>query len=157
MQKYLVVAALSLILLSGFSTQTYVQPKEERDAQDALPKSGDPLWKTLGKTTIKINEKKGLFNATYPAEVKQLVGKTVTISGFMLPLDPTEKFKHFILSKRTPTCPFCPPGEPNEILDVMVDKPLAYNEDMITVTGTFGLMQNQEMGLFFKLSQASIQ
>ena len=63
-----------------------------------------------------------------PMKVKALVGKEVTISGFILPLESTEKFKHFILSKRTPTCPFCPPGEPNEIVDVMLDKPISWDE-----------------------------
>ena len=102
----LLIAAL---MLSGFTTKQeaspFGQPQSERQAQNALPKSKDPMWKILGKTQIHLDEKKGIYSATYPVEVKTLVGTQVTISGFMLPLEATEKFHHFLLSKRTPTCP----------------------------------------------------
>jgi len=130
------------------------QPTAERQAQEALPKSHDPMWNVLGKTKIHLNEKEGLYSATFPPEVKALVGTQVTISGFMLPLESTEKFHHFILSKRTPTCPFCPPGEPNEIVDIWVEKPMEWKEDVVKVTGTFGLMDNPQLGLFFKITKA---
>ena len=153
-----VFVVLVLLGLSGFSKEeapkNLVQPPGERAAQNALPKSSDPMWKILGKTHIRLDEKKGLYNATFPDEVKALVGKKVTISGFMLPLEATEKFKHFIISKRTPTCPFCPPGEPNEIVDVWLEKSTEWNEDMVKVTGTFELMANPELGLFFKITKA---
>jgi hypothetical protein len=148
---------LAFFVLCGFTKQSdngFGQPASERKAQDALPKSADPLWKILGKTKIHLNEKKGLYSATYPPEVKALVGKQVTLKGLMLPLEPTEKFHHFLISLRTPTCPFCPPGEPNEIADVVTDKAVKWDEDMIKVTGTFGLMDNPELGLFFKISNA---
>ena len=109
MNKKLLLLPLLILTLCAFSKQQadVGQPKEERKAQDALPKSNDPMWKTLATTKIHSDYAKGLFSATYPDEVKALVGKEITISGFMLPLESSEKFKHFILSKRTPTCPFC--------------------------------------------------
>ncbi len=155
MPKYFLIVAF--ILLSGFTTQdsgTFGQPTDERKAQDALPKSKDPMWATLGKTKISLDKKQWKYSATFPDEVKALVGTEVTISGFMLPLEATEKFKHFILSKRTPTCPFCPPGEPNEIVDVWMDKDVSWDEDMIKVSGKFELMNNPDLGMFFKLSNA---
>ena len=156
-----VFIALSLLALSAFSkeqlpTPIPTQPADERQAQDALPKSKDPMWAILGKTKIHADMVKGLYSATFPPEVKALVGKEITISGFMLPLESTEKFKHFIISKRTPTCPFCPPGEPNEIVDVWMEKPIGWDEDVVKVTGTFSLMNNPELGLFFKLEKAHV-
>ena len=155
----LILAGAAFVLLSGFSVQKNAgsaasQPADERAAQDALPKSSDPMWAVLTKTKIHVNEKQGTYSATYPPEVKALVGTEVTISGFILPLDATEKFKHFILSKRTPTCPFCPPGEPNEIIDVQMDKAIAWDEDSVKVSGTFELMSNPELGMFFRLKNA---
>lgn len=141
-----------LLALSAFSSQ----PLDERKAQSILPMSDHPLWQTLGKTKIHADQKKGLYSASVPAEVKALSGKEITIKGFMLPLESTEKFRHFLLSKRTPTCPFCPPGEPNEIIDVHTDKPVAWTENSITLRGKFTLMNDREMGLFFKLSNASL-
>lgn len=132
-----------------------LQPSDERSAQDALPKAKDALWDTLYKTKVKVDDKTGTYSATFPDEVKKLNGQTVKISGFMLPLENTEKFKHFLLSKRTPTCFFCPPGAPNEIIEVYADKPTEWIEDLVTYEGKFELMDNKEMGVFFKMSEAN--
>ena len=155
----LLLLPLMMLPLCGLSKQdssTLGQPLEERKAQDKLPKSKDPMWVLLAKTKIHLEEKKGLYSAAYPDEVKALVGTQVTISGFMLPLEATEKFKHFIISKRTPTCPFCPPGEPNEIADVWLETPVKWSEDVVKVTGTFELMNNAQLGMFFKITKAKI-
>jgi uncharacterized protein len=147
----LIIAAF--FALSAFSTQ----PLDERKAQDALPKSQHPMWHTLGKTKIIVDQKEGYYSAVFPPEIKLLEGTQVTVSGFILPLESNEKFKHFLLSKRTPTCPFCPPGEPNEIIDVWLANPISYSENIITVKGTFELMNDREMGLFFKLKNAQVK
>jgi hypothetical protein len=138
--------------LCAFSTQ----PMEERQAQDKLPQSPHPMWQTLKKTKITVDQKKGLYNAKIPPEVKAFTGKEETVSGFMLPLESKDKFSHFLLSPRTPTCPYCPPGEPNEVIDVWTVSPIPYSEEMVTVKGTFQLMNDHEMGLFFKLKNAKI-
>lgn len=149
----LLLTIAAFFTLCAFSTQ----PLDERKAQDSLPKSQHPMWQTLGKTKVIVDKKEGYYSAKFPPEVKALSGKPVTINGFMLPLESTEKFKHFLLSKRTPTCPFCPPGEPNEVIDVWTVASIAYSEDLITVKGTFELMNDKEMGLFFKLKQAALK
>ena len=103
---------------SGAPPMIVSQPADERAAQDLLPMSQDPLWSVLAKTKILIDEQQGLYDAEFPEDVKHLDGQPVTVTGFMLPLEASDEFRHFLLSKRTPTCPFCPPGEPNEIVDV---------------------------------------
>ena len=143
----------AFFILSAFS----LQPLDERKAQETLPMSSNPLWQMLRKTKITVDEKKGYFNAAIPKEVKALSGKSITISGYMMPLESKDKFKHFLIAKRTPTCPFCPPGEPNEIIEVWSKKPLAYTEESITVKGIFELMNNRDMGVFFKLKEAEMQ
>lgn len=96
--------------------------------QVALPKANDVPWDTLYKTKVKVDEKTGTYSATFPDEVKKLNGQTIKISGFMLPLENTEKFTQFLLSKHTPTCYFCPPGRPNEIIEVYTTKPTEWIE-----------------------------
>ncbi len=139
------------LLASAFS----LQPMDERKAQETLPMSHNPLWKTLQETKIIVDNKNGYYKAKIPAEVKALSGHELTVNGFMMPLEAKDKFRHFLLSKRTPTCPFCPPGEPNEIIDVWTEKSVEYSDELITVKGTFELMNDREMGLFFKLKNAS--
>lgn len=151
MKKLLLI--ICLLLTSAFSTQ----PLEERQAQQSLPKSHDQIWENLFKTKISYDKNNGNYSAAYTPEIKALVGKQITISGFMLPLESNEKFKHFILSKRTPTCQFCPPGDPNEIVDVWLEKETTWNESIIKVSGKFELMNDQQFGMFFKLSNAKIE
>lgn len=144
--------ALAALLLCAFTSQ----PMDERQAQQLLPMSHDPTWDVLGETKIGYDDNTGLYSATMPAKVKALDGKVVTITGFMLPLESSEKFTHFLLSKRTPTCPFCPPGEPNEVILVTVSEPVEWIDDAVKVTGTFGMMNEREFGMFFKITKAKV-
>ena len=148
----LLFLTLAVLFLGAFN----VQPMTERQAQELLPMSTDPTWEMLARTEVGYDEKTGLYSAKIPQEVTALDGRKVTITGFMLPLESSEKFTHFLLSKRTPTCPFCPPGEPNEVINVTVTEPVEWAEDAVKVTGTFGLMDDREFGMFFKLTKAKI-
>ena len=150
MKKIIII--LCLLSLSAFSSQ----PLDERKIQDDLPTAKSQLWGVLMKTKITVDQKEGYYDAIVPAEVKNLSGKELTVSGFIMPLESKDKFKHFLLSRRTPVCPFCPPGEPNEIIDVTTEKPIAYTDDIVTLKGKFSLMNDRDMGLFFKLKDAVI-
>ena len=149
------LAVAAVILLCGFTVEQdpagIGQPGDERKAQDALPQSQDDIWKTFGKCKVHLDPKKYTYSIDYTPEVKAMEGKPFTISGFMLPLEPKEKFTHYLLSKRTPTCPFCPPGEPNEIVEVFSKKPVEWDEGIVVVTGTMKFTSNPEMGLFFQM------
>ena len=144
-------------LLCGFTVQeTPVgQPSEERQAQESLPQSHDNIWTMFGKCPVSLDAEKYTYSIKYTPEVKALAGKVITVSGFMLPLESTEKFKHFLLSKRTPTCSYCPPGEPNEVVEVFTKEPMAWDEGIVVITGTMKLTNNPDMGVFFQLKNSS--
>ncbi|NDF12628.1 MAG: DUF3299 domain-containing protein [Proteobacteria bacterium] len=144
------------LMLSGFSVEQAPvgQPSEERKAQEALPQSHDSLWDMLAKCKVTFDKKKYVFTLDYTPEVKALEKKQITASGFILPLESTDTFSHFLLSKRTPTCPFCPPGKPNEIIEVFTKKPMDWDEGIVAITGTMKFTNNTEMGLFFQLKDA---
>ncbi len=131
------------------------QPAAERAAQKALPQSQDALWATLKTTRIGEDPKRGRFTATPSAEVRALDGQSLTLSGFMLPLEPKATTSHFLLSKYTPVCAFCPPGQPNEVVEVVTVRPLKASYELIKVTGRFSLQNDGEKGLFFRLDQAA--
>ncbi len=153
--KYLAILACALAL-AGFSKQQTPagQPSDERKVQDTLPQSHDVLWGVLAKCKVHLDEKNYRYSIDYTQEVKAMEGKQTTITGFVLPLESTDTFTHFLLSKRTPTCFFCPPGAPNEVVEVFVRKPIVWEEGMITVTGAFGFTTNPELGLFFQIKEA---
>lgn len=148
----------AFLMLSGFSQQkdaaVLSQPSDERKAQDMLPQASDPMWTTLAACKVHYNDKTHKYSITYTPEVKAMEGKPQTMTGFMMPLEATEKFNHFLLSKRTPTCAFCPPGEPNEIVEIFTKKPVKFSEGMLTITGTMQFTTNPDLGLFFQLKDA---
>ena len=74
-----------------------------------------------------------------------------------MPLDASTHGNHFLLSKYTPVCAFCPPGEPNEVVEVTTARPIAYTPKLVNVTGTFALENNGDNGLFFKMAGATVR
>lgn len=152
--------ALPLLLAGALATgaaaadKLVVQPSGERQAQQALPQSKAPLWTVLRRTRVAQDDRRGLYTASFPAEVQALDGRTVTLSGFMLPLDTEAAARHFLLSKYTPVCFFCPPGQPNEVVEVTARSGVALTDRMLTVTGRLALTHQTDRGLFFRMDQA---
>lgn len=148
-------AILAVTVPSCLAAQS--QEPGERQAQARLPQGRSQLWATLRTTRIGVNEAKGIFTAVHPPAVKALAGKSVALAGFMIPLDASTRGTHFLLSKYTPVCAFCPPGEPNEVVEVRTAKPVAFVTRLVNVTGTFSLQNNGEKGLFFQMNAASVR
>lgn len=133
------------------------QPLEERSAQQALPQSPDKQWALLATTVIGEDLERGLFTARHPPGVRALSGRTMTITGYVMPLETTPTFSHFLLTRYTPVCNFCPPGAPNEVIEVIAATPLAPTHDLVQVSGPFSLANNGEKGLFFRIDGALVR
>jgi hypothetical protein len=136
------------------STTVLGQPRVERAAQRDLPQSSDPMWRLLRTTQIREDEAQGTFSAVFPSAIRRLAGRTVTIRGYMLPLESKTETHHFLLSKRTPVCQFCPPGEPDEVIEVFSPNPIVPTTSQVLVTGLFGFQRDSGAGLFFRLDDA---
>lgn len=153
----------AVLLLTGMREEKYVlktppsQPGDERAAQDHLPMSVNPIWHTFLACKIGYNNKTGLYSIALTPEAKAMAGKVVSLSGFVLPLDGSDRTKHFLLTRRTPVCAFCPPGEPNEVVEIISPKAIPWTEKMVTVTGPVALINNGEKGMFFKISATAVQ
>lgn len=139
-----------IFLLSGFSTQ----PLDERKAQDALPKAQHALWKKLTACAVTFDVDAGEYRIAFTPEVRALDRTSITIDGFMLPIEAREPFTHFLLSLRIPTCPFCPPGEANEVIEVFTKEPFRWDENLLTLSGRLELSNTTNDGLFFRLNDA---
>lgn len=135
----------------------FAQPVEERELQQKLPQSHDTLWPTLRHTVVSEDTATGMYKAKHPADVKALVGKTLTVQGFVMPYTPDKEFRHFLLTRYTPVCQFCPPGAPNEVIDVSVEIPVKWADRLFTVTGKFAIQDDGEKGVFFRLDNATVQ
>ncbi len=110
-----------LLLTGGMQKQTVAlstplgQPPEERALQMTLPHSQSPVWLKFVKCKIGYNDKSGLYNIHVTPEVQALAGQNVTVNGFVMPLDASDHTQHFLLTRNTPVCMFCPPGKRIEL------------------------------------------
>lgn len=156
----LIFAIVAWLMLSAFRQEIVpaeqAQPNDERSAQEALPQAEHEGWQTIAATSYQFDDDKGTYQANFPPNIQAMVGQLFTINGFILPLEPTETFSHFLLSKRTPTCYFCPPGAPVEMIEVNTTKPVAWSEDIVTIKGRLKLVNDSENGILFKLEGAEV-
>ena len=161
-RKFQWLVAPLLLLVAGTQAQSATlqvpggQPTEERAAQDHLPQSHDVLWSKFVKCKVGYNNKTGMYSISVTPEVKAMAGQPVTASGWVLPLDGSDHTQHFLLTRRTPVCMFCPPGEPNEVAEVVTLSPVTWTDKLVTVTGLLSLVDNGEKGMFFKISAYSV-
>lgn len=125
----------------------------ERALQLTLPTADGPQWAKLRRTKVWIDEESQLFQASHPAEVRALAGKPFKIQGFMLPLEMADQTRRFLISPYTPVCFYHPPAEPNEVIEVFLERPIRAGYHLVEVEGVLGLADNGEKGLFFQLRQ----
>jgi len=102
-------------------------------------------WDLFAKTKFesKFNEKLGeyLFYPNFPADLKAMVGKEITIEGYYVPFAP-EDGNYIIISKFPMSqCFFCGGGGPESIAEVNFTKqPQKFDvDDLITVKGKLKL------------------
>ena len=146
MRVVLIFAAVAALFYAAGNLNR--QPAAHR-----LLKSDDFLWKAFLQCKLTADRKIS-FDIAYTPEVRRMNGKEVTVSGFMVPLEAKEDFRHFLLSSRAPSCAFCPPGEPNELMEVFTAKPMKWQEEMVTLSGTLVLPDGGNKGVFFELKDA---
>ncbi|MBV1775986.1 DUF3299 domain-containing protein [Burkholderiaceae bacterium DAT-1] len=115
-------------------------------------KSGFVSWKTLAM--VKVDTGKTDDVVTYDKQIESLHNKVVKLHGFMLPLGMGEKQSRFILTATPPTCAFCLPGGPEQVIEVRAAAPIRYSYDAIELTGTFEVLHNDPMGLYYRVSAA---
>ena len=112
------------------------------------------LWDTLADLEFVVND--GEWSVEFGETVKQLEGKSVRIIGFMMPLESSLEQKHFILSMLPlDGCQFCAPGTQAQFLEVKVEgEGIRYSYDPIEVAGTFELIPDAPMGVYFLVKDA---
>ncbi len=119
-------------------------PLQER--ADVLP------WSVL--TAVKTKMEKNRFLPVFPTHIQALNQKSQRIQGFMMPLDPGEKQKHFLLSSVPLTCSFCVPGGPESMVEVKTKTPVKYSLDVVVVEGQFAVLKDDPYGLFYRITDA---
>ena len=109
-------------------------------------------WKTLGEVTPV--RQKDRFVPQFSKSITALDNKEVKMQGFMMPLDMGEKQKRFILSALPPSCAFCLPGGPDQLVEVQAKSPVKYGFEPIVVSGKLIVLRDDPMGLYYRLTDA---
>ncbi len=136
--------------LCGFSTQP-LPPGLLADHADA------PVWGLLKNAThFTVDDKRGLYIAAFDKSLTAAEHQSFTVSGYILPVESGSRFRHFIVTRRSTGCPFCPPNAVGEAVEVFAAAPLRYTPAQVTVTGRLTLVGSSAEGLFYRLDQAAV-
>jgi len=112
-------------------------------------------WKTLAEVTPV--KQKDRFVPQFSKGITGLDKKEVKLQGFMMPLDMGEKQKRFLLVALPPSCAFCLPGGPEQMVEVVAKNPVKYGFDPIILSGKLTVLTDDPMGLYYRLSDAVAQ
>lgn len=113
---------------------------------DVLP------WSVL--TNVKTKVEKNRMLPVFNPMIQSLNQKSQRIQGFMMPLDPGEKQKHFLLSSVPLTCAFCVPGGPESMVEVKTRTPVKYVMEAVVVEGQFAVLRDDPNGLYYRITEA---
>jgi hypothetical protein len=113
---------------------------------DVLP------WSILTDVTTKTVKNRVL--PVFNPQLQALNQKSQRIQGFMMPLDPGEKQKHFLISSVPLTCSFCLPGGPESMVEVRTKTPVAYSLEAVVVEGRFAVLADDPYGMYYRMTDA---
>lgn len=110
-------------------------------------------WNTLAK--VKQIKTKDRILPEFSKEISALDNTEVKVQGFMMPLEPGEKQKHFLISLTPQSCSFCLPAGPEGVVEVKTKTPVKYTFDPVIVSGKMTVLKDDPMGLYYRLTDAS--
>ena len=119
------------------SPNSPIAPLVER--ADVLP------WSML--TEVKTKSVKNRLLPVFTPQVQALNDKPQRIQGFMMPLEPGERQRHFLLSSVPMSCSFCTPGGPESMVEVKARTPVKYTLEPVVIEGRFAVLADDPYGL----------
>ena len=165
-KKFVIIIICSLFTFKVFGYEKFnlndIDPSENiivEDLYEPLEVTDDAIPWQLFKKTKEIEDctidKDGfdycLIKPVYDDNVKKYNGKTVTIMGFMFPLEQSEKQKKFLIGPYPLSCPFHYHVGPSQVIEISSDKAIDFSFDPITIKGRLEVKYNKETGTFYYL------
>lgn len=116
------------------------------------PRSDVVPWSVL--TDVKTKNEKNRILPVFSESQLGMNGKTQRIQGFMMPLEPGKKQRHFLLSSVPLTCSFCLPGGPESMVEVKTKNPVEYSMEVVVVEGRLQVLHDDPYGLYYRITDA---
>ena len=148
---------LPLVLLFALTGAMQLQPFYGPNGNGTLDHEDDLRWVLFHGAKIAADEKKGIYTATFSPSLAKMNGHSLSITGYMLPIETGTRVAHFILTRRSSGCPFCPPNEPTEAIEIFSAAPVDYTQAPVTIEGQLHLVARSELGLFYRLDHAKVK
>ena len=117
------------------------------------PRADVVPWSVL--TDVKTKTEKNKVLPVFGTSQMALNHKTQRIQGYMMPLEPGEKQRHFLLTSVPLTCGFCVAGGPESMVEVRTRTPVAYSMEPVVVEGKFQVLLDDQYGLFYRVTDAA--
>jgi hypothetical protein len=151
--------ALSLLIPGTIAQGQFYQGGDRKwgpNGNGTLDHEDDLRWVILHDVQITADNAKGIYVAKWGKDMVGMEGRPFTIIGYMLPIEPTTHSAHFVITRRSSGCPFCPPNEPTEAIEVFTTKAIDYTQSPIALKGTLHLVRSSELGLFYRMDNATV-
>ena len=116
-------------------------------------------WDVLGEmdvTTEVLGPLRSVFHVDYTDRVKALDTENVRVMGFLYPLAGGIEHEHFLLTAWPPSCPFCLPAGPSQMVEVFTAEPVAFGEGAILMEGTFRVLEDDPSGMYYRMENARL-
>lgn len=109
-------------------------------------------WTVLGDIGYKTEKARVL--PVFKSAQLAMDQKKQRIQGFMLPLEPGERQRHFLLTSVPMSCSFCTPGGPESMVEVRTQTPVKYSLEPVVVEGLFSVLRDDAYGLLYRITDA---
>ena len=116
------------------------------------PRNDVLAWSVL--TDVKTKKEKNRILPVFTASQLGMNDKTQRIQGFMMPLEPGKKQRHFLLSSVPLSCSFCLPGGPESMVEVKTKTPVEHSMEPVVVEGRLQVLHDDPYGLYYRINDA---
>ena len=137
--------------LAGFRQAPGIGP----NGDGTLLRSDDQSWLLLQAAAVFADTRKGEYRARFSPALRGLDERPFRLSGYMLPVETGISERHFIITRRSTGCPFCAPPGLTEAVEVFLRAPVNYTIEPITIEGRFRLVASSDVGLFYRIEDAT--
>lgn len=118
-----------------------------------LPERRDVVpWSVL--TDIEKRTVNRRVQPVFPQRLVALHQSLVRVQGFMMPLDPGQEQRRFLLTSVPLTCSFCTPGGAESMVEVRTREPVKYTTNALVIQGRLHVLAQDPTGLFYRMSDA---
>ncbi len=139
---------------AGLATGTGAGVHSPNSPIAPLPMRADVVpWAVLTDITTKTEKNK--ITPVFTRSQMALNQKSQRLQGFMMPLEPGEKQRHFLLTSVPMSCGFCTPGGPESMVEVRTKTPVKYTLEPVVVEGKFAVLSDDPYGLYYRITDAA--